>query len=173
MPNRDLMSIEDFRSAVLAGLSPAALNEDLKTAVRARCRETPVRDIVAALGKPARIDLEIIVDAAEYGHVAVIDALVGLVPVQDAQDYFDRALIGLAVNDFASPQEYLRIAQTLIAHGANPEAYETTCRQLAGSSAKKERIHDLFCDVIDARAAARDQAWQAELRQRSAAPRRS
>lgn len=172
MPNRDFMSIEDFRSAVLAGLSPAALNEDLKAAVRGRCRETPVRDIVAALGKPARIDLEIIVDAAEYGNVDVIEALVGVVPAQEAQDYFDRALIGLAVNDFASPQEYLKIAQTLIAHGADPEAYETTCRQLAGSSAKKEPIHSLFCDVIDAREAARDRAWQAELRQRAASPRR-
>jgi hypothetical protein len=172
MPNRDFMSIEDFRSAVFSGLSPAALNEDLKAAVRDRCRQTPVRDIVAALGKPARIDLEIIVDAAEYGHVDVIEALVDVVPAQDAQDYFDRALIGLAVNDFASPQEYLKIAQTLIAHGADPEAYETTCRQLAGSSAKKEPIHALFCDVIEAREAARDAAWQAELRQRNPSPRR-
>lgn len=172
MPNRDYMSVEDFRRAVFSGLSPAALNEDLKAAVRQRCAETPVRDIVAALGTPARIDLEIIVDAAEYGHVDAIEALVGIVPAPAAQDYFDRALIGLAVNDFASPQEYFKIAELLIAHGADPEAYETTCRQLAGSSVKKEQIHNLFCDVIDARETARELAWQAERHRRPSVPKR-
>ncbi|HRI77022.1 MAG TPA: hypothetical protein PLX33_08540 [Alphaproteobacteria bacterium] len=169
MPHRELPSIEDFRRAVFAGLSTGALNDDLKYAVRTRCRETPVHEIVEALGSAARIDLEIIVDAAEFGHVRTIEALVGVVDAAEAQDYFDRALIGLSVNDFATPQEYLKIAKTLIAHGADPEAYETTCRQLSGSDIRKEHIHALFCDVIDARETARDTARQEEWSRRRAA----
>lgn len=171
MPNRELMSTEEFRRAVFSGLSPATLNEDLKYALRERCHATPVREIIEALGEPARIDLEIIVDAAEYGRVDMIEALVGVVPAGEAQDYYDRALIGLAVNDYASPQEYLAIAKTLIAHGADPEAYENTCRQIAGSSARKSEIHALFSDVIDAREAERDRQWQKELSRRQV-PRR-
>jgi hypothetical protein len=164
MPKRDFnsASIEDFRRAVMCGLSPATLNEDLKQAVRSRCRATPVHEIVDALGSPARIDLEIIVDAAEYGHVDAVRALIGVVPAAAAQDYFDRALIGVAIYDIASEQEYLEIARDLIGHGANPEAYETTCRQLAGSSIRKEEIYELFCDVIEAQEDARNRAWRAE-----------
>lgn len=172
MPKRELMSIEEFRRAVFGGLSPAALNEDLKYAVRERCRATPVRDIVEALGDPARIDLEIIVDAAEYGRVDLIEALVGVVPAAAAQDYYDRALIGLAVNDYAAAQEYFSIAKTLIAHGADPEAYESTCRQLAAHSIGKQEIHALFCDVIDAREAERERQWQNEINSRHQRPQR-
>lgn len=173
MPNRPLMTVKEFRRVVLGGLSPAALNEDLKIALRERCRETPVHEIVEALGSPARINLELIVDAAEYGRADMIEALVKAVPVEKAQDYFDRALIGVAVNDFATPQDYLRIAQVLIEHGADPEAYENTCRQLCGTSAAKEPLYTLFCDVIDAREAARDRMWQEEFKkQKSARPAR-
>lgn len=169
MPNRDFMSIADFRRAVFGGLSTHALNTELKQAVRERCQQTPVGELVAALGSPARIDLEVIVDAAEFGHVKVIEALVQVVPAEQAQDYFDRALIGLSVNDYASPQEYLAIARTLIDHGADPEAYETTCRQISGCSVQKQEIHEFFCDVIDTREAARDQQWQEEWNRQRAA----
>ena len=169
MPNRDFMSINDFRRAVFGGLSSRALNTELKQAVRERCQETPVGELVEALGCAERIDLEVIVDAAEFVHVKVIEALVQVVPAEEAQDYFDRALIGLSVNDYASPQEYLAIARTLIEHGADPEAYETTCRQVSGCSVQKQEIHELFCDVIDVREAARDRVWQQEWNQRRAA----
>ncbi len=169
MPNRDFISIADFRRAVFGGLSAHALNTELKQAVRERCQQTPVGELVKALGTAERIDLEVIVDAAEFGHVKVIEALVQVVPAEKAQDYFDRALIGLSVNDYASPQEYLAIARTLIDHGADPEAYETTCRQLSGCRAQKQEIHELFCDVIDTREAARDRAWQEEWNRSRAA----
>lgn len=169
MPHRPLMTVKEFRRIVLGGLSPATLNEDLKIALRERCRQTPVHEIVEALGSPSRINLELIVDAAEYGRTDVIEALVKAVPVEEAQDYFDRALIGVAVNDFASPQDYLQIAHMLINHGADPEAYENTCRQLCGASAAKEPIYELFCDVIEAREEARDRQWRAEFQKQKSA----
>lgn len=172
MPKRDYMNISmaDFRRTVFAGLSADALNEDLRHVVRGRCDATPVGEIVEALGGPERIDLEIIVDAAEYGHVAAVEALLRVVPAAAAQDYFDRALIGLSVYDFGSPQEYFHIARLLLDHGADPEAYETRCRQLSGSSLAKSDIHALFCDIIDAREEARTRAWQAECAARKTAP---
>ena len=152
---------------MLQGFSEATLNGKLKAEIRNRERpdaET-VENIVKALGDAQRIDLEMIVDAAEFGHVAAVEALAAVVPVEEAQEYFDRALICVAVNDWAAPENYAAITKTLLAHGANPEAYETKCRQLANNCMKKEEVYALLCAEIDAREEMRDIAARESMQQ--------
>lgn len=167
MPNRKLISIEEYRSRVLQGFSETTLNGKLKAEIhnRERTDAETVENIVKALGDAQRIDLEMIVDAAEFGHVAAVEALAAVVPVEEAQEYFDRALICVAVNDWAAPENYAAITKTLLAHGANPEAYETKCRQLANSCVKKEAVYALLCAEIDAREKMRDADARAAMQE--------
>ena len=160
MPNRKLISIEEYRRRVLHGFSETTLNGKLKAEIRKRenpCSET-VQHIVQALGDAQRIDLEMIIEAAEFGHVPAVEALAAAVPAQAAQEYFDRALICVAINNWAAPENYAAITKRLLAHGADPEAYEAKCRPLSSATPHKEEVHALICAAIDAREDARDAA---------------
>lgn len=160
MPHRKLMTVDEFRRRVWRGLSDTTLNGHLKAEIhnRASNDDEKLTYIVDAMGCPTRLDRELIVDAAEFGNVAAVAAIVKLVPAKAAQDYFDRALISVAVNDWAQPENYTQITKILLDHGADPEAYETRCRQLANASEKKTGVYSLLCEAIDAREAARDRA---------------
>ena len=166
MPHRKLMTVDEFRRRVWRGFSDTTLNGHLKAEIHNRaCNDDEkLHHIVAAFGCPTRLDHELIVDAAEFGNVTAVAAMVKLVPVDVAQDYFDRALISVAINDWARPEEYTAITKILLAHGADPEAYETSCRQLANASDKKEAVYALICDAIDAREESRDLAARAAYR---------
>lgn len=163
MPHRKLMTVDEFRRRVWRGLSDTTLNGHLKAEIhnRASNDDEKLSHIVDALGCPMRLDHELIVDAAEFGNVAAVAAMVKLVPAEAAQDYFDRALISVAINDWAPPENYTAITKILLEHGANPEAYETRCRQLANTSKKKEGVYALICAAIDTREEARDRAARA------------
>lgn len=166
MPNRKLISVEEYRRRVLHGFSETTLNGKLKAEIRKHetpCAET-VQHIVQALGDAQRIDLEMIVEAAEFGHVAAVEALAAVVPVQAAQEYFDRALICVAINDWSTPENYAAITKRLLAHGADPEAYDAKCRPLAGATPQKEEVYALICAAIDARENVRDAADRAAFK---------
>lgn len=163
MPHRKLMCVDEFRRRVWRGFSAATLNSHLKAEIHNRHNgdDEKLCHIVAALGCPARLDHELIVEAAEFGNVAAMRAFAGLVPAAAAQDFYDRALISVAINDWASPENYVEITKLLLDHGANPEAYETQCRQLANASSKKDGVYALICAAIDTREAVRDAAAHA------------
>lgn len=168
MPSRKLISIEDYRRRVLRGFSDATLNGKLQAEIRKReshCAET-VQNIVTAFGDAERIDFEMIVEAAEFGHVAAVEALAAIIPVQEAQEYFDRALICVAVNDWAAPENYAAITKSLLKHGADPEAYDAKCRPLANATQHKEEVYALICAAIDAREDARDAKARQEVHRR-------
>lgn len=160
MPHRKLLTVEEFRRRVWRGFSAATLNGHLKAEIHSRKEsdDEKLRHIVDAFRCPTQLDHELIVEAAEFGNIAAVEAMVARVPVQTAQDYYDRALISVAINDWAAPENYTAITKLLLAHGADPEAYETKCRQLANSTQKKEDVYVLLCAAIDTREEMRNQA---------------
>lgn len=126
-------------------------NGILRQAVR-RCEGIErIAAIVCGFQAPAEIDPDIIPYAAEFGAVEALHVLVPKIPVAVAQDFYDRALVAAAVNDFAAPQDYVAVTRVLLKAGANPEAYDAVCRQMAGASAAKKELHGMLCAAIDRR----------------------
>ena len=128
-----------FRTAAFHDKTMNELHDDLKNAMSRKYSADAINDIVTALGDHP-IDRELIVNAGIYGHVDMLDALTRKIPASTAQDFYDRALIGVAINHFVPEAQYLAAATLLVSRGANPVAYESRAILLAHSYLDKASI---------------------------------
>lgn len=129
----------DFRAAAFHDKTMNELHDELQNAIPKKYSAAAINDIVTALGD-FPINRELIVNAGVYGHVDMLDALTRKIPASTAQDYYDRALIGIAINHFVPESQYLAAATLLVSRGANPVAYEGRAILLAHSYLDKKSI---------------------------------
>lgn len=137
-----------FRAAAFCDKTMDDLHDHLQRAISKKYSADAINDIITALGDYP-IDRELIVNAGVYGHVAMLDALTQKIPASVAQDYYDRALIGIATNHFVSEAQYLAAATLLVSRGANPVAHERSAILLANSYLDKESIRSFLDHAED------------------------
>jgi hypothetical protein len=122
--NKVKSPLQEFRAAVFKKQSAEERNNLLRCAAQDHAGQDVVRQIVAAFDNKNDIDRELIVMAATYGHVGMVESLTEAIPALQAQAYYDRALIAAAVSYFSDEVNYAAIVRVLIGRGADACAFE-------------------------------------------------
>lgn len=139
-----------FDDAVLKGLSAKKLNAKLRETWRMQGdQSTLAARIVEAFENKKDIDAENIVDAATFGKTGIVHVLTQVITSKDAQDFYDRALIAVAVHHMAPEAHYLQIADMLLQKGADPQAFDGAALHLANAHVSKNKIRDILEEAID------------------------